>query len=123
MMSARPDPDVLIPGHPATGVGAEPSMPPSTGGRQGRGAYARPFRACASNVTLYVIRFRNADVSEEKLHDATSRHTGRKRRDFHRGEPPAPRNFVGGLCGQVRPHLSEEDMVLRVEAVKLEKIH
>ena len=70
-----------------------------------------------------VVRFQHADVLEEKLHDATSRHAGGKRRNFDRSEPLAPRDFVAGLCGQVRPHLSEEDMVLCVEAVKLEKIH
>jgi hypothetical protein len=71
----------------------------------------------------HFVWLQSADVSEEKLHDATSGHTGRKRRYFDRGEPPAPRNFVARLSGQVKPHLSEEDMVLRVEPVKLEKLH
>jgi hypothetical protein len=31
MMSARPEPDALISGHPAAGVGAELSMPPGKG--------------------------------------------------------------------------------------------
>ncbi|MGF6732689.1 hypothetical protein OKW50_004834 [Paraburkholderia youngii] len=74
------------------------------------------IRRASSGLTTPMCR------KKKKLHDATRRHTRGKRRDFDRREPIALRNFVAGQCGQVRPQLSKEDMVLRVEAVKPEKI-
>jgi hypothetical protein len=71
----------------------------------------------------YVVRSQNANVLEEKLHDSASWHAGRKRRYFDGSEPPALCNFVAGLCGRVLRNVSEEDVVHRVEAGKLEKIH
>src|ERR1700730_2183236 len=70
----------------------------------------------------YVVRSQNANVLEEKLHDSASWHAGRKRRYFDGSEPPALCNFVAGLCGRVLRNVSEEDVVHRIEAGKLEKI-
>jgi hypothetical protein len=70
----------------------------------------------------YVVRSQNANALEEKLHNCASWDTGGSCRYFDGSEPLALCNFVAGLCDRVLCNVSEEDVVQRVEAAKLEKV-